>query len=117
QAVGRADTEAASGHICFHVVRCSPDLPNRATGTTVDPRPARGDTISTAYGINDKGLVVGASMSRASRGTRGFIYDGAMHELAGTGYGINGSGQVVGESNVNGIPHPYLWMPSRSSAV
>ena len=117
QVVGHADTEAGSGHVGFHAFLWSPDVPNGTTGTIVDLGALRGDTISTAYGINDQGLVVGASMSRDSGGTRGFIYDGAMHALAGTGYGINASGQVVGESIVNGVPHPYLWMPSNSSAV
>src|ERR1051325_3115076 len=117
QVVGHADTEAGSGHVGFHGFLWSPDVPNGTTGTIVDLGALRGDTISTAYGINDQGLVVGASMSRDSGGTRGFIYDGAMHELAGTGYGINASGQVVGESIVSGIPHPYLWIPSNSSAA
>jgi probable HAF family extracellular repeat protein len=117
QVVGHADTEPGSGHVGFHGFVWTPDVPNGTTGTMTDLGALRGDTISTAYAINASGLIVGASMSRDTSGTRGFIYDGTMQDLPGTGYGINESGQVVGESILNGIPHPYLWIPSKSSAV
>jgi probable HAF family extracellular repeat protein len=117
QVVGHADTEPGSGRIGFHGFLWTPDVPNGTTGAMTDLGALRGDTISTAYGVNDSGLVVGASISRDTGTTRGFIYDGTMHELGGTGCGINRSGQVVGESIINGIPHPFVWIPSKASAV
>src|SRR4051812_31241934 len=106
QVVGHADTEPGSGRVGFHGFVWTPGVPNGTTGTISDLGALRGDTISTAYAISDSGLIVGASMSRDTAGTRGFIYDGTMHDLAGEGHGINDSGQVVGEWIVNGIPHP-----------
>jgi probable HAF family extracellular repeat protein len=117
QVVGHADTEPGSGRVGFHGFLWTPDVPNGTTGTIADLGALRGDTISTAYGINNSGLVVGASISRDTGATRGFIYDGVMHELGGTGYGINGAGQVAGESLINGVTHPIVWIPSKSSAV
>ena len=117
EVVGHADTEPGSGRAGFHGFLWRPDVPNGTTGTITDLGALRGDTISTSYGVNDSGLVVGASISRDAGTTKGFIYDGTMHELGGTSYGINRQGQVVGESIVNGIPHPFVWIPSKASAV
>ena len=115
QVVGHADTEPGSGRVGFHGFVWTPDVANGTSGRIADLGVLRGDTVSTAYGITDSGLIVGASMSPDTGS--GFIYDGAMHELPGTAYGINRSGQVVGEAIVNGAAHPYLWIPSKSSPV
>jgi len=59
-----------------------------------------------AYGINDRGEVVGATYAAGGGGARGFLWmDGLREALGGLGsdptwpYGINDAGQVAGVSS------------------
>jgi len=66
-----------------------------------------GGTRSWAYGINDKGQVVGGSYINDGPDYHAFLYDGTMHDLGTLGgsqsmaLGINDNGQVVGWSDNN----------------
>jgi probable HAF family extracellular repeat protein len=87
--------------------------------------PVTGDTVSQAYGLNDAGIVVGASGGCAPPNTpaspplRAVLWkDGGMPLVLGTlggsqaiASGINKSGQVVGESFLPGdtVVHIFLW--------
>jgi probable HAF family extracellular repeat protein len=69
-----------------------------------------------AFGINDRGQIVGVSVP-ANGGQHAFLWqDGVMTDLGTLGgsitvaYDVNNRGQVVGYSTTaSGGPHPFLW--------
>jgi probable HAF family extracellular repeat protein len=71
--------------------------------TVVDLGVLPGSDISEAYGINNRGEVVGRTNYSA------FLWrNGLLTNLGpGAAYGINDAGQVVGETS--GITHGFLW--------
>jgi probable HAF family extracellular repeat protein len=66
-----------------------------------------GGSTSEAYGLNDDGVVVGASAIAGNTASHAFVYsNGSMHDLGvlsgGTNsaaYGVNSSGQIAGTSD------------------
>lgn len=82
-----------------------------------------GGTLAVAFGINNRGEVVGGS-TVADRVVHGFVWcDGAFRDLGTLGglnsvaYAINESGQVVGlaETAAGGV-HTFLWQ-SRTGMI
>ena len=76
-----------------------------------------GGVIGFAKGINDYGVVVGAS-TLANGATHAFVWDGTMHDLgtlpgdtSSQAFGINNAGRIVGESSSPGKPaHAVYWV-------
>jgi probable HAF family extracellular repeat protein len=76
-----------------------------------------GDDESTAYGINNLGVIVGLSNSSAANHAFLRMPGGTMHDLGNLGgtiataYGINNSNEVVGYSYLTGNTayHAFLW--------
>ena len=83
-----------------------------------------GGSDSCAYGINNRGQVVGGSDTATGR-CRAFLYTGGtMKDLGALGgsasvaYGINDAGQVVGVSqDSRGIGHAFLYASGRMADV
>ena len=80
-------------------------------------------SYAVAYGINEKGQVVGESNTRAFVIDNGVIVDLNTQIPAEAGwtlsiaYGINSSGQIVGVGLVNNEPHGFLLTPEASTAT
>ena len=82
-----------------------------------------GGTEGAAAGINNKGQVVGNSLTTGNLASHAFLYsNGKMQDLnslvTGSGWvlssasGINDRGQIIGEGiNGNGEMHAYLLTP------
>ncbi|HET7729142.1 MAG TPA: hypothetical protein VFK48_03830 [Usitatibacter sp.] len=75
-----------------------------------------GGSASAAHAINDRGVVVGASLLADEATTRGFIHEGGAMTAIGTlggassvAYDINGRGAVVGSAqDASGAWHAFL---------
>ena len=117
------------GELVDHAFLWTPDVPNGTTGTITDLGTLAGGSGSAAFGINDRGQVVGCSYTffcDAANGTA-FLWTpavpngstGSMIDLGplpgGSGSaasGINNGGQVVGASaGADGTAHAFLWTP------
>ncbi len=79
-----------------------------------------GGRESRAYGLNDRGEVVGASLTSANRYHAFLWQKGRMQDLSTLGgrwsyaYSINDQGQVVGDSRTaDGSFHAFLWQKGR----
>ena len=77
-----------------------------------------GGSVSSAYGINDSGQVVGYTSTAGDTAYHAFLYSGGVMSdlgtLGGSGssaYGINDSGQVVGYASTAGVTvyHAFLY--------
>jgi probable HAF family extracellular repeat protein len=112
-----------------------------ASGAPVIERtlpPVTGDAVSQAFGMNDAGIIVGASGGCVQPNTpppppqplRAVLWrDGSLPLVLGTlgghqaiAYGINEKGQVVGQSSLPGdaVVHMFLWqegMPMKDLAL
>lgn len=93
------------------VPQADPPVQSRYTITDLG---TLGGSSSQAYGINDKGQVVGSSFF--SGGERAFLWEkGTMQNLGSLGgnswaYDINNAGQVVGMSyTANPVQRAFLW--------
>src|SRR2546428_533995 len=119
-----------------HAFLWTPGAPNGATGTMNDLGSLPGGSASRAFGINDRGQVVGCSYISSSttfcdlfsgdaflwtpdvqNGTTGTMIGlGALPGGSGSAArGINNAGQVVGGSGVNGAAHAVLWTITETS--
>lgn len=76
-----------------------------------------GGAGASAYGVNDIGMVVGASLTESSE-LHAFVWeDGVMTDLgtlaggdASEAFSVNNSGVIVGRSrNANGVDRPVRW--------
>src|SRR5207248_1917115 len=104
----------------------TPDVPNGTTGSMTDLGTLPGGSGSAAFGVNDRGQVVGCSYTNfcdptngsaflwtpdVPNGTTGSMIDlGTLPGASGSeARGINDVGQVVGDAVVNGAAHAVLW--------
>jgi len=117
------------GGLVDHAFLWNPDVPNGTTGTLTDLGTLAGGSGSAAFGVNDRGQVVGCSYTSFCDPANGTAFlwtpdvpngtTGSMIELGtlpgGSGSeasGINNGGQVVGASaDADGTAHAFLWTP------
>lgn len=94
------------------------------SGTTVTPIGSLGDGDTGAYGINDQGVVVGASRSSSGEFHAYVFRDGVLSDLndlllpgaakrweLGDASDINERGQIVGYGTINGERRAYIATP------
>src|SRR2546425_413078 len=117
------------GGLVDHAFLWNPDVPNGTTGTMTDLGTLAGGSGSAAFGVNDRGQVVGCTYTSFCDPANGTAFPwtpdvpngttGSMIELGtlpgGSGSeasGINNGGQVVGASaDADGTAHAFLWTP------
>jgi probable HAF family extracellular repeat protein len=125
QIVGYSDL---SGDTATHAFLWQSGTMSWQSGTMSDLGTLPGDTNSYAYGINDKGQVVGDSCAASS--CRGFIWqNGSMTDLnllvppnknlyVVYGNDINNSGQIVGVAlNRKGLERAVVLIPGKKTPI
>ena len=106
--VGYMGVGMERGEIVQHAFRYDGQLHDLGTV------PDSGCSATRATAINNKGVIVGTAELCKIDSTRGFIYDGAMHEIPrldnarSTALAINSAGDVVGSAVVKGAFHAIL---------
>ena len=117
------------GGLVDHAFLWTPDVPNGTTGSMTDLGTLPGGSGSAAFGVNDRGQVVGCSYTNfcdptngsaflwtpdVPNGTTGSMIDlGTLPGASGSeASGINNGGQVVGASGANFTARAFLWTPA-----
>lgn len=80
----------------FDAFRWTPKTPRDTTGTVID-LPHLPDGLGRALGINNAGQIAGYSMVSASE-TRGFVYDGQLHDIGLPAGFIQSSGYKLNDA-------------------
>jgi probable HAF family extracellular repeat protein len=97
-------------------------------GTMTDLGTVAGDTASQAYGISDRGQIVGSSGTTSAL-VHAFLWQaGVMTDLntripsdsgwqLQVAYKLNARGQIVGVGIINGQPHGFLLTPTAGQSI